>query len=420
MTFKHGKFEDSSTMRSFVKVANDKGWVKPETIVKQASSEDSLMPTSSLTENMMKLAASLRKAGMVKSADEVEKKFISYKAAQYNTSKETGEDLIDAAHPDKSHQLEDVDGDAIIETIIDQQLKDIKIVLKTPTGKITSSTDVLSAVKLALAQSLSDVPEVATSMTEEQLDPWRRKGAMMQLNLISSILQKAYLIIHGKMNTTTLAGAFDKNYKEIGTAVDSMDQSNISVDKIDQILSDLGDIENSVKFFNWKDLGLLNPLTAPFSAARHVGDLTDMATGNWDQDLRNQITELVNKAKLAATTARDNLRGNNDAAIKRALIKMKENTAAEQKAVEVKQAPVSNAGSKIKAAQKELYNILALVSADTTADADDVKEVNAWIAKQNAALKNLEVQAPNLDADVIDRALAKITKDVATVKQQWA
>lgn len=421
MTFKHEKFEDSVTMRSLVKVAANKGWIKPEPMVKQASATDDLTPTRNLTENVMKLSSALRKSGMVKAAEELEHNFITYKHANslYNISDESGEDLVDAAHPNKSHKIKDIEGDSVIETIIDQQLKDLKIVNKKPTGKLSSSKEVLNAVKVVLAQELSDVPDSTLSMTEEQLDPWRRRGAMLQLKLIPSILEKVYHIVHGKMNTTTLASAFDKNFKEINSTIESLNESNVSVEKVDEVLSDLSDIENSVKFFNWKDLGLLNPFTAPFSAARHVGDVTDMVTGNWDQELRDQILELVNKANLAGSTARNNLRGNNDAAIKKALSKMKSNQQLDQKKNDEPKVALNSSIAKIREAQRSLNNISALVSADTDADPADIRDINAWIAKQNAVLSKLESQAFNLDTDVVDRILSKITKDVEKAKQQW-
>lgn len=155
MTFKHTKFEDSATMRSLEKLARDKGLVKLETITKSASSQLDLSPSSSLTENVLKLCAGLKAAGFDKYADELEGKFVTYKQAQtlYETSKETGEDLVHSAHPKGSHKLEGVEGDeATFETIIDQHLKNMKVIEKTPTGKLSSASDVIHAVKKVLGQ----------------------------------------------------------------------------------------------------------------------------------------------------------------------------------------------------------------------------------------------------------------------------
>lgn len=153
MTFKHGKFEDSATMRSLIKVAEQKGWVTSEPLKKTASESIDLSPTSSLTENVLKLCAGLRQSGMHKYADEVEKNFFNYKRASdiYDVSGEEGKDLVDAAHPDGSHKMEGMEGDAVIETILDQHLKDKEMVEKKPSGKLADAASILRAVKVVLA-----------------------------------------------------------------------------------------------------------------------------------------------------------------------------------------------------------------------------------------------------------------------------
>ena len=159
MTFKHTKFEDSATMRSLVKVAADKGWVKSEPLKKTASVEEDLSPTTNLTENLVKLCAGLRKSGMDKFANELEDKLIAYKKAAnslYDVSKEKGEDLVDSAHPKGGHTLEGLEGDAHVETILETKLKMIQMVDKKPTGKLASHTNILRAVKIVLAEESVD------------------------------------------------------------------------------------------------------------------------------------------------------------------------------------------------------------------------------------------------------------------------
>lgn len=172
MTFKHTKFEDSATMRSLEKLAKDKGLVKSEPITKTASTQLDLSPSDSLTENVMKLCAGLKSAGFNKYADELESKYINYKHAQtlYEVNKEKGEDLVDAAHPQGSHKLEGVEGEeATVETIIDQNLKMLKVVEKTPHGKLSSSSDVINAVKKALGQQSDLDAKLADDMKKVRL-----------------------------------------------------------------------------------------------------------------------------------------------------------------------------------------------------------------------------------------------------------
>lgn len=152
MTFKHIKFEDSVVMRSLEKLYKEKGLIKEEPLKKEASSKLDLRASSNLMENILKLCTGLRSYGLDKQANELESNYLSYKKANtlYETSKETGEDLINAAHPKGSHKV-DVLGDdlAVVETILDRHLKMIKVVDKVPTGKLASS-NIINSVKKAL------------------------------------------------------------------------------------------------------------------------------------------------------------------------------------------------------------------------------------------------------------------------------
>lgn len=151
MTFKHAKFDDSPVMRSLEKVARDKGWVQSEPIKKSASNKVDLKPTSNLTNNILKLCEGLRASGFYDYASDVENKYITFKQAAtlYEAFDETGEDIIDRAHPKGGTKLEDLDN-AKIHTILEQQLEDLGVVNKEPTGKLATSNDILNAVKKAL------------------------------------------------------------------------------------------------------------------------------------------------------------------------------------------------------------------------------------------------------------------------------
>lgn len=106
-----------------------------------------------------------------------------------------GEDLVDAAHPKGGHKLEDVDNkDAVFKTIVEKHLDTINMVNKKPSGKLSNAKDILRAVKVALAQNVSDLPDDISSMGEEQMAAWRNKGALQQLNLIPGILGKLTIL----------------------------------------------------------------------------------------------------------------------------------------------------------------------------------------------------------------------------------
>lgn len=193
MTFKHVKFEDSSTMRSLERVARDKGWLKEEPITKVASFEENdLSATGNLTENILKLCTGLRSSGMDKYADELEKKFMSYKKAQtlYDVSGEKGEDLVDAAHPKGSHKLEGVNSkEAVIETIIDKHLAHVKMVEKKPTGKLSSASQILNAVKTVLADGKTiKIAKDVANITQH-------------LNNVLANMKSIFDIVHANKNT---------------------------------------------------------------------------------------------------------------------------------------------------------------------------------------------------------------------------
>jgi len=164
MTLKHAQFQQSPTMRSYVKAAQEKGWIKEEPLIKKAS--PNLQAAASLTENILKLCQGLHQIGASKYAKELETQFVQYKQAQtaYDVSGEKGEDLVHAAHPKGSHKLENVDSDeAVIETILDQHIKTLDKVEKMPTGKLSTSAEIIAAVKVVLAQSYDDVRNLLQS-----------------------------------------------------------------------------------------------------------------------------------------------------------------------------------------------------------------------------------------------------------------
>lgn len=159
MTYKHVKFEDSSVMRSLEKVAVQKGLVKPEPMTKMATTTTvNLVPTASLTQNIIKLCGGLRQKGLHTYADELEVQLLNYKRAQtlYETSPEQGKDVIEFAHPQGSHKLEDVESDeAVFEDVLDQKLKMLEMINKNPTGKL-SSLQAIQAVRVIFAQNQED------------------------------------------------------------------------------------------------------------------------------------------------------------------------------------------------------------------------------------------------------------------------
>lgn len=161
----------SQLMQSFEKIASEKGLIKQEPFKKVsevASKISNIKPTENLLENIMKLCSGLRAQGFNKYADDVEEKLVQYKKAQalYDVCKETGEDLIDFAHPKGSHKMEGVEGDATIETILDKQKKIRDAVEKMPTGKLAAK-DAINITRILLAQDYQkDLADINKSVVD--------------------------------------------------------------------------------------------------------------------------------------------------------------------------------------------------------------------------------------------------------------
>jgi hypothetical protein len=235
MTFKHLKFEDSATMRSLTKVAQDKGWIKEEPIVKKASPATDLNPTEDLTVNLLKLCSGLRTAGFEKQAEEIEEKFVNYKRANslYGVDGEKGEDLVHAAHPKGSHKLENVDSkEAVFEDILDNQIKFMSVVDKKPTGKLASSHDIVGAVKTILAQNIS--PE------DQKIDGW--------LNAALNIIDRVGNMVKSEMTVFSDFEMISNRIKQAAT--------NPILDNLNEIVTQIGNMKTRLTPGSWVTLGL--------------------------------------------------------------------------------------------------------------------------------------------------------------------
>ena len=95
-----------------------------------------------VNEKILSLCSKLRSEGFSKQAEGLESKFLAYKSAAvhlYNTHNETGEDLINAAHPDGDNAICDAaDGLGTVETVLSRHKKMVDVITKEPKGKLAS------------------------------------------------------------------------------------------------------------------------------------------------------------------------------------------------------------------------------------------------------------------------------------------
>ncbi len=276
MTFKHGKFSESVVMRSLEKVAREKGLVKEEDFVKTATvtKRANLNPSSDPLVSLMRLGEGLREAGYEKLAVEIEDKALAFKQAQtlYETSKETGEDLIDFAHPKGSHKLEGVDGtEAVFETILDQHLKSVKMIEKMPTGKLASHKDILGAVKKVLAQDVgAKVPFTPSAM----------ENVFKFTRLLSSLFNYESIQIF-RWETDTINA-----YNRMNSFINRVAASKlISLADIDKIIAMNSDLKTNLS--NETFIGIQS--TASKDAAVYVNSLQNYLEDSLKEDVKKAL-----------------------------------------------------------------------------------------------------------------------------------
>lgn len=406
MTFKHGNFGDFVVMRSLEKLAQEKGLVSPEKAIKTASTKVGLTPSNNFTSNILNLCAGLRASNFHKQADELESKFMIYKKSQtlYEAFKETGEDLVDLAHPKGSHKLEGVDGGdlTVIETIVDQHLKTLKMIDKMPTGKLASSRDILNAVKIVLGQTIA-----------EQLDPLRKENAITELSYILGHLDQAKEILN-KIDATSLKWSFNIHHKDIVIRINNATKDNVNIQEINKIIGGLNSIQDSINGFKWGDL-LVGGLSV------NLGNIYDAAKGNFASDLRSRMTTHIDESLRAANRAKASILGQNDENIKlktpfidretveKQTLEQTNKYLQEQKAIHEKYSGIVSEGNLniLKAKFEKLKNILNTGGYTDIDKMQGNKIVDPLIAKLNNMISVLSQLNDSEDSQMKKDVLAK-------------
>jgi hypothetical protein len=207
MTFKNTKFDESAVMRSLERLAIAKGTFDPEEVpspskIATAATKVSETPKS-LSEKILVLCDGLRSNGLVSYANEIEQKFLFYKKAAanslYDVHHETGEDVIDFAHPDGGKKLDKGwDELGVIETISERHQKMVEVVNKQPKGKLASK-HIINAVKIVLAQEADVDPSIIIKDVSEEEDPDETKASKNFTYLVDQFIKLIAKIqnIHG-------------------------------------------------------------------------------------------------------------------------------------------------------------------------------------------------------------------------------
>lgn len=224
--YKHISANDSEVMQEFTKIAKAKGLIKQDTAIQRAVravqndlqatpkkiSKTSFVSTGNFGQDMLKLCDGLRETGLVAQAETVEKLFLSlnaheigYKKAQtyvpmYGAWKETGEDLLNEAHPEGSVEMAEAGDElGVVEDKLEQHKKIKQVVEKDPTGKLaslddfgrlTSKAQVLATLKMVLGApaaptapapaATAPAPPVKTDLDIIQ-EFWAKHGGLIEI-----------------------------------------------------------------------------------------------------------------------------------------------------------------------------------------------------------------------------------------------
>jgi hypothetical protein len=331
-------------------------------------------------ENIFKLCSGLRDQGLVKEASELETNYLNYKRAQtlYETSKETGEDLVQSAHPKGSHKLEGVDSDeATIEDILDQHAKSVEMVNKKPTGKLSSAAHLLREVKKALGQaSGKDALQDAI------------KADMDKIN-------KAVARIDAKTNA------------ELNFTIGSTYQTHIRDLSMKPTIDSLKEIQGLLKKLHTR----LDP-----SSWLHYATL---GTSGLSEDSWAGVQSLLAEATAAV----------NDALTKRTEIKRLEDAAEVAPDATKTETPKADASvdmaNKIRTAIAQFNSLSGLLASDDPADKDSLDKTKAWLAAKaqdlNGILSKFNAE-PNKEAviDTYQLTLNKYIQAYTKIKQDWS
>lgn len=413
MTFKHINFGDSPVMRSLEKLALAKNPEKQESIEKTASNnKPDFTPTEDFFSNLTKLCSGLRDIGLSKYADELENNYLRYKHAQtaYETSKETGEDLVDQAHPKGSVQVGDGEY-GIVETIVDQQLKTLKILDKKPTGKLASAKDIINAVKISLADEADEMAELERFRKLKALRSTAAINEVKKIGVTINTIQEFVSEYFGE--SLVYKSGILKHVQHIRSIVDNIAQSPDIRTSISDIIKHLNWMLNTTEI-NWKDFSVMFGLMDT-SFVQHVGDITDIARQKYFGDKRKVVAEKINKCIGIANTALNFFDGKLDS-------RLQQTEEAKPGTTEVKPADASKkVRDFIGAALNKIRVLVPVINASGDINTKDaIEQINAIRSKLMDIQANFgEIPADLMTIEAANSFIAKATPYVQKLNELY-
>ena len=230
----------SPTLREYMRItkARDQGLAgaeKPKPIAKTATAKEP--EPKSFSEHLLLLTSKLRDQGFTTHAAELETKYLLLKKAErhlYNTHDETGEDMVDFAHPGGGNKDLDKGWGELgeIESIVERHKKILDVVRKEPSK---AKVSVASVAKIILAQEKDH--SYLKTMTHEQLERKlidQKNEIARTINILIKSTAREGVNITARQQYNQLVESLGANLKD--ASIDSLEGLKDKIQAIQAIL----------------------------------------------------------------------------------------------------------------------------------------------------------------------------------------
>jgi hypothetical protein len=215
----------------------------------------------------------------------VEKTAAAKADALYNVSGETGEDLIDSAHPGKMYtDVNSKTKENLIETVVEQQERDKEVAYSNPTGKYAELTTELTKLANKLDEGgfldAADKVDELIKKVAVSYDDYINSSVALSNKFLDELLKKNKTYYEGKMivfpdkiieRLTKLKNHVFKNVEDALPELYKLDTDGTFVQLASNVRSEL---ENEVKDLQIKALSIDTPKTETQTIEKGVESIT--------------------------------------------------------------------------------------------------------------------------------------------------
>lgn len=253
MTIKLDRFSDdylsSPVMREFIRLT---GYKNEQPSIQKTAQSIKTEP-STFAESLLILCSELRSSGFTSYASEIEQRFLLLKQAEahlYNTHDETGDDLVEFAHPGGGNKDLDKGWDELgeVETILEKHKKMLEVVNKEPAG-VKKQASIASIAKIILAQDAGVQSQIQQLQSQVKM---QAAGLKRDFDNVVSLVKQRGGISWYK------SGLYDTLVSDIDDVV----SKHLDLDALDNLSRYINTVEDIVTntVFNKQDVKDIAPL----------------------------------------------------------------------------------------------------------------------------------------------------------------